>query len=82
MISTKSQHRALDHVFQRAVRLDAHRVPLARLGLHFSFARNQRVQHLPRVRHQAVIALEPGDDVAHWPPDIGLDEVDDARSPA
>ena len=53
------------------------REPRARLGLHFHFLGNQVVQHRLHVGHQAVIAHQVGDDVAHGPPDVAQDQVDD-----
>ena len=51
-------------------------VPRARLGLHFHLFGNQGVQHRLHVLHQAVIAHQVGDDVAHRPPHVGQDQVD------
>ncbi len=48
-------------------------------GLHLHLFGNQGVQHRLRVRHQAVVADQVGDDVAHGPPHVARDQVDDLR---
>ena len=73
----KRDHRALDHIVERPVGQDAHRVPLSVRGLHADLLGHQRVQHGLHVRHQTVVADQVGDDVAHWPSHVAGDQVDD-----
>ena len=71
------EHRALDHVVERAVRLHAHLVDAPVAVLDLRLHGGQRVEHRGHGADQVDVALEARGDVAERPSDVGRDEVHD-----
>ena len=74
----EGHHHAVDHVFHRAVRHDAHVVPAPRLGRHLAFGKHQAADHFLRVGFQARV-VEVVDDIAERTAQVGLDQLVDLR---
>ena len=73
----KRKHGALDHVIQRAVRQDAHHVPLASRGLHLDLFGYEGIEHSLHIWHQPVIVHQVGDGVTHWSAGVAWNQIDD-----